>query len=252
MNGDELRQLLEGVREGRTEPEAAAERLAGWPALDLSHSRLDLARHARCGAPEVVYGAGKSPDELVDVAGALLRHHGRALVTRATPEGAARLVEALPGAVHHERARCVSIGDPPAGVGDVLIVSAGTSDTGVAQEALLSARYHGARAERMDDVGVAGIHRLLGHVERLRAADVLVVVAGMEGALPSVVGGLVDRPVVAVPTSVGYGASLGGVAALLAMLNSCAAGITVTNIDNGFGAGVAAARIARLAHEPRS
>ncbi|MEZ6014671.1 MAG: nickel pincer cofactor biosynthesis protein LarB [Planctomycetota bacterium] len=247
MNGDELRELLGAVRDGRAGLEDAVERLAGWPALDLGHSRLDLARHARCGAPEVVYGAGKSPRELVDNVGALAGYHGRALATRVSDEAAAALLREVPGATHHARARCVSVGAPPPGVGDVLVVSAGTSDGPVAEEALLVARFHGAHAETISDVGVAGIHRLLDVVERLRAADVLIVVAGMEGALPSVIGGLVDRPVIAVPTSVGYGASLGGVAALLAMLNSCAAGVTVVNIDNGFGAGVAAARIVRLA-----
>jgi NCAIR mutase (PurE)-related protein len=246
LNGDELRQLLGSVRDGRTDLEDAVERLAGWPALDLGHSRLDLARHVRCGAPEVVFGAGKAPAELAENLRVLAHHHGRALATRVSDEAAAAVLGALPDAVHHARARCIAVGAPPAGVGDVLVVSAGTSDAPVAEEAALVARFHGARTEVISDVGVAGIHRLLGVLDRLRAADVLIVVAGMEGALPSVIGGLVERPVIAVPTSVGYGASLHGVAALLAMLNSCAAGVTVVNIDNGFGAGVAAARIVRL------
>ena len=193
----------------------------------------------------MIYGAGKSPQQLLEIAQASLEVHGRLLVTRMTAEGAAALCAELPDAIHHEDARAVSVerGQQPEPAGDVLVVSAGTSDRSVAEEALLTARMHGARSEHLCDVGVAGIHRLLSQTERLRSARVVVVVAGMEGALPSVVGGLVDRPVIAVPTSVGYGASLGGIAALLGMLNSCAAGVTVVNIDNGFGAGVAAARI---------
>lgn len=248
MDDAQLRELLGSLRDGRTDLDDAIERLAGWPALDLGHSRLDLGRHARQGAPEVVFGAGKAPEELTANLVALARHHGRALATRVAPEAAELCLREVPGAVHHARSRCVSVGSPPAGVGQVLVVSAGTSDGPVAEEAALVARYHGAHVEALTDVGVAGLHRLLGGLDQLRRADVLVVVAGMEGALPSVIGGLVSRPVIAVPTSVGYGASLGGVAALLAMLNSCAAGVTVVNIDNGFGAGVAAARIVRLLH----
>jgi NCAIR mutase (PurE)-related protein len=170
------------------------------------------------------------------------------LVTRASPAGGAALVEAFPRGSWHSRSGAFVIDAPREKLaGYVLVVSGGTSDAAVAEEAALAARFFGARVEELADVGIAGVHRLLAHVERLRAADALVVVAGMEGALPSVVGGLVDRPVIAVPTSVGYGASFGGLAALLAMLNSCAAGVTVVNIDNGFGAGVAAARIHRLA-----
>jgi len=168
-------------------------------------------------------------------------------VTRATPEGAAALTDALPAARHDAIARTVTVGLPAddAGIGNVLVVSAGTSDRAVAEEALITARMLGARATHLPDVGVAGVHRLLENTERLREARALVVVAGMEGALPSVVGGLVERPVIAVPTSVGYGASFGGVAALLAMLNSCASGVSVVNIDNGFGAGYQAALINR-------
>ncbi len=250
MNAAELRELLASVGAGQTGVEAAVERLAGWPVLDLGHSRLDLARHARCGAPEVIFGVGKTAAEIADNLTALAGHHGRALATRVPDDAAAEVLRRCPAARHWARARAVSIGEPPVGHGDVLVVSAGTSDGAVAEEATLVARFHGAHVEALADVGVAGIHRLLAVVERLRAADVLIVVAGMEGALPSVVGGLVDRPVIAVPTSVGYGASFGGAAALLAMLNSCAAGVTVVNIDNGFGAGVAAARIVRtLARE---
>jgi hypothetical protein len=223
-------------------------RLAGWPAVDLGHSRVDTQRELRCGHPEVVFGAGKTPDELRSIAAVLRERHGRLLVTRVAPEGARALLAEHPDAVHWERARALTVGMAPeeALEGNVLVLSAGTADAPAAEEAWVSARMLGARAELLADVGVAGLHRLLAHQERLRAARVLVVAAGMEGALPSVVGGLVQRPVIALPTSVGYGASLGGLAALLAMLNSCAAGVTVVNIDNGFGAGYAAALINRL------
>ncbi len=222
-------------------------RLVHFPLQELGHSRVDVQREARCGFPEVVFGSGKSTGELVEIARAVVERHGRLLVTRAAPEAAAALRAALPGAVHHERARAISVGlrAREAGEGLVLVISAGTADAGVAEEAELTSRLLGARVERLNDVGVAGLHRLLAHSARLGEARVLVVVAGMEGALPSVVGGLVDRPVIAVPTSVGYGASFEGLAALLAMLNSCAAGVTVVNIDNGFGAGYAAALINR-------
>lgn len=218
-------------------------------AEDLGHSVIDHDRDARCGAPEVVFGAGKQPDELVDVTRAILARSARVLVTRTTEEGAAALLDAIPEASLHARSRIVSVGlpGPEAGTGEVVVVSAGTSDAAVAEEAELTARFAGARVTSIRDVGVAGLHRLLAQVDRFRDANAVIVVAGMEGALPSVVGGLIDRPVIAVPTSVGYGASFEGLAALLGMLNSCAAGVTVVNIDNGFGAGFAAARINRVA-----
>ena len=244
----DLEELLIAVREGRVDVREGLERLAHWPLRNLGHTQLDTQRALRCGSAEVVYGAGKSPEELVDIARALVATESRLLVTRASEEGARALLAALPEARHAERSRCVTVGLPPAdsGVGRVLVVSAGTSDRPVAEEAELSARMMGARVERLDDVGVAGLHRLLAGAEALRRARVVVVVAGMEGALPSVVGGLVERPVIAVPTSVGYGASFGGITALLAMLNSCASGVSGVNIDNGFGAGHAAALINRL------
>ncbi len=244
-----LEHLLRAVQSGDLDVASALERLSGFPRRELGHTVLDTQRELRCGHPEVIFGAGKTPEELVDIARAVLEHHDRLLVTRARPEGAAAVCAALPRARHWPRSNCVTVeAEQRAPLeGDVLVVSAGTSDGAVAEEAAITARMHGARVEQLADVGVAGIHRLLAHVERLRAANVLVVVAGMEGALPSVVGGLVDRPLIAVPTSVGYGASFGGLAALLAMLNSCASGVTVVNIDNGFGAGCAAARINALA-----
>jgi len=242
-----LKALLESIRAGRTTIEEGAERLARLPLVDLGHSQVDLHRELRCGAPETVFGAGKTPEELVEVGRTLVAHHGRLLATRVTPEGARALVEAIPGARHHPRSRLVTVGadGSEAGEGRVLVVAAGTSDAPVAEEAAVTARFNGARVERLDDVGVAGIHRVLRAADRLREARVVVVVAGMEGALPSVVGGLVERPVIAVPTSVGYGASYGGLAALLGMLNACAAGVLAVNIDNGYGAGYAAALINR-------
>ena len=214
---------------------------------DLGFARVDVDRAARTGDPEVVYGAGKTPDQVVAILQALHdKHPERAvLATRLAPEALDVVAEALPDATIDRVARAVTLGPLPETHGTVAVVSAGTSDAPVAAECALTIRVHGAAVDRVDDVGVAGLHRLLGVRDRLAAADCLVVIAGMEGALPSVVGGLTGVPLVAVPTSVGYGASLGGVAALLAMLNSCAPGVTVVNIDNGYGAGVHAARVAR-------
>lgn len=214
---------------------------------DLGFARVDLDRAARTGDPEVVYGAGKTPDQVVGILRALHEKHPEraVLATRLSPETLDVVSRSLPEATVDPVARAATLGPLPTPHGTVGVVAAGTSDAPVAAEAALTVAVHGAGVERIDDVGVAGLHRLLGVRERLAAADCLVVVAGMEGALPSVVGGLVGVPIVAVPTSVGYGASLGGLAALLAMLNSCAPGVTVVNIDNGYGAGVHAARVAR-------
>jgi NCAIR mutase (PurE)-related protein len=214
---------------------------------DLGFARVDVDRAARTGDPEVVYGAGKTPDQVVAILRALHdKHPERAvLATRLAPEALDIVGAALPDATVDLVARAVTLGPLPTARGTVAVVSAGTSDAPVAAEAALTVAVHGASVDRIDDVGVAGLHRLLGVRDRLAAADCLIVVAGMEGALPSVVGGLTGVPIVAVPTSVGYGASLGGIAALLAMLNSCAPGVTVVNIDNGYGAGVHAARVAR-------
>lgn len=214
---------------------------------DLGFARVDVDRAARTGDPEVVYGAGKTPDQVVAILRALHEKHPEraVLATRLAAETLDVVSRALPDAAVDLVARAVTLGPLPQPTGTVAVVAAGTSDAPVAAEAALAVRVHGAGVDRIDDVGVAGLHRLLGVRDRLEAADCLVVVAGMEGALPSVVGGLTGVPLVAVPTSVGYGASLGGVAALLAMLNSCAPGITVVNIDNGYGAGVHAARVAR-------
>ncbi|MBA2955176.1 nickel pincer cofactor biosynthesis protein LarB [Nocardioides sp. MAH-18] len=214
---------------------------------DLGFARVDVDRAARTGDPEVVYGAGKTPDQVVAILRALHEKHPEraVLATRLSTESLDVVSRALPDAAIDLVARAATLGPLPTPHGTVAVVAAGTSDAPVAAEAALTIAVHGAGVDRVDDVGVAGLHRLLGVRDRLAAADCLVVVAGMEGALPSVVGGLVGVPIVAVPTSVGYGASLGGVAALLAMLNSCAPGVTVVNIDNGYGAGVHAARVAR-------
>jgi len=214
---------------------------------DLGFARVDLDRAARTGDPEVVYAAGKTPHQVVEILARLHEKHPEraVLATRLTPEAEALVAAKLPEAVIEAEARAVTVGPLPEPRGTVAVVAAGTSDGPVAAEAALSVRVHGAAVDRITDVGVAGVHRLLAVRDRLTAADCVVVVAGMEGALPSVVGGLVGVPLIAVPTSVGYGASFGGLAALLGMLNSCAPGVTVVNIDNGYGAGVAAARIAR-------
>ena len=253
MDPQPLEQLLHAVRDGRIDVSKAMAELAALPQRSLGHTTLDTHRALRCGHPEVVFGAGKTPEELVDIAQALLEHHERLLVTRTTSAGRAALAARLARARVWERSGCVTVEPEPRseGSGLVLVISAGTSDGAVAEEAAVTARMHGAHVEEVRDVGVAGIHRILSHTQKLREANALIVVAGMEGALPSVVGGLVDRPVIAVPTSVGYGASFGGLSALLGMLNSCASGVTVCNIDNGFGAGCAAARINALVKEPR-
>jgi NCAIR mutase (PurE)-related protein len=210
--------------------------------------QLGHQRGLRVGFPEVVFGQGKAPDDLVAIVTRLARRNPVVLATRVGPEGREALTAAFPRAQVSERARVVVIPNgkrPSRPIGRVLVVCAGTADLPVAEEALLTARAMGSRAELVADVGVAGLHRLLAHRRALRGARVVVVVAGLEGALPSVVGGLTDRPVIAVPTSVGYGAHFDGLAPLLAMLNSCAAGVTVVNVDNGFGAGYAAHLINR-------
>jgi NCAIR mutase (PurE)-related protein len=214
---------------------------------DLGFARLDTDREKRTGDPEVVFGAGKTPDQVVDILAALrtAHPHRAVMVTRLDETGAGKVLDAFPEAEAHASARAVTLGELPAPRGLVTVVSAGTADLPVAAEAVLSARVHGAGARHIGDVGVAGLHRILGEQAALRESDCLIVVAGMEGALPSVVGGLTGVPLVAVPTSIGYGASFDGLAALLAMLNSCAPGIAVVNIDNGYGAGVFAARVAR-------
>lgn len=215
---------------------------------DLGFATVDLDRLRRTGAPEVIYGEGKTPAQVVAIAEKILNANGRVLVTRTHVPHRRALLRRFPDAELHESARCVTIvrQAAPPHPGHIAIVCAGTSDLPVADESAVTVAFLGHRAERITDVGVAGLHRLLRRVDDLRRANVVIVVAGMEGALPSVVAGLVARPVIAVPTSVGYGANLGGIAALLGMLNSCGSGVTVVNIDNGFGAAFAAARINAL------
>lgn len=246
MRPDDLRALLRGVKRGAVTPAAAARRIAEAPVEQLGFATLDHERALRTGFPEVVFGQGKTPGQIVAIARRLYARHGLVLVTRADAAAQAALAAEFPRAAVHERARCVVLRRRAGrSVGRVLVVCAGTADLPVAEEALVTASAMGSRAELIADVGVAGLHRLLAHRRRLRDARVVVVVAGLEGALASVVGGLVDRPLIAVPTSVGYGAHFHGLAPLLAMLNSCAAGVTVVNVDNGFGAGYAAHLINR-------
>jgi pyridinium-3,5-biscarboxylic acid mononucleotide synthase len=216
---------------------------------DLGFARVDTDRRRRCGFPEVILGMGKTPEQVAAIARAILKKEPVLLVSRSTPEQFEAVSAAFSEARWHESARCITVERPalPRLDGTVAVVCAGTSDLPVAEEASVTLDVFGSRVERITDVGVAGIHRLLAVRDRIEAADVIIVVAGMEGALPSAVAGLVSKPVIAVPTSVGYGASFGGVAALLGMLNSCGSGVTVVNIDNGFGAAYAAAQILRLA-----
>lgn len=211
---------------------------------------LDFSRAARCGFPEVVYGAGKTVEEVVAAASRLHAAHGHVLVTRAAADALQALQQALPSGTAYPRSGCFGAGTPEPVYGPVAVVSAGTADEPVAEECVVTLQARAVRVERFADCGVAGLHRIVGHLERIRACRAVVVVAGMDGALPSVVTGLVDVPVIGCPTSVGYGVAAGGQAALYSMLASCAAGLTVVNIDNGFGAGYAAATIARAVAAP--
>jgi NCAIR mutase (PurE)-related protein len=252
MNRLQLRALLDDVKAGVLAPEVAHDRLLQYlrqaPFEDLGFARVDHHRTVRQGFPEVVFGLGKTPQQIAAISERIVAAGHNLLVTRTTPEAHAAVNERVPGVSFHEQARTITFraADMPAGRGTILIAAAGTADLGVAEEAAISAEIMGNPVDRLYDVGVAGLHRLLAEQARLAAAHVLIVVAGMEGALPSVVGGLVDAPVIAVPTSTGYGVSFGGVTALLAMLNSCAAGVSVVNIDNGFGAAAVASAINHL------
>ncbi len=248
MNPDVLRALLEGLARGECSVAEVLDRIRHLPFTDVEGARLDHHRELRTGTPEVVFGEGKTSAQIVTIAREMLERSGAVLVTRLDPDKAADLVAALDDIEHHAdarlamRRRASPTWSSPA---HVAVVSAGTSDQPVAEEAARTLEFLGIEVKRYRDLGVSGIHRLLAERERLAEASVAVVVAGMEGALPSVVGGLLDVPVIGVPTSIGYGASFGGLAALLAMMNSCAPGVTVVNIDNGFGAAVAAAAVVR-------
>jgi len=242
MNADQLRALLERVAAGQTNvgdaERVVLDALRAQPFEDLGFARIDHHRAVRQGFPEVVLGLGKTPQQIAAIAAAIVARGSTLLVTRASEDAFHAVRAVVPHAVFHATASVITLrqGDVSPGRGSILIVAAGTSDLSVAEEAAHTAELMGNVVDRLYDVGVAGLHRLLGERARLEAARVIVVVAGMEGALPSVVAGLVSVPVIAVPTSVGYGASFGGIAALLGMLNSCAAGVSVVNIDNGFGA----------------
>ncbi len=249
MTTAEAIKLLEQFRAGGRGRDAVLRAFQAAPVADLGFAQVDTHRALRKGFPEVIFGAGKTPAQIVKIATTLVAHEQRVLITRINAEHARVLRKKFKHAIHHELARCVTIENKPLPrrAGTIAVICAGTSDLPVAEEAAVTAGIMGNRVERIADVGVAGLHRILARLETLQQANVLVVVAGMEGALPSVVAGLVSKPVIAVPTSVGYGASFGGVAALLGMLNSCGSGVTVVNIDNGFGAGFAASQINALA-----
>ncbi|MBI5510053.1 MAG: nickel pincer cofactor biosynthesis protein LarB [Deltaproteobacteria bacterium] len=242
-----LAALLADVARGTTSIAEATARLQQLPFADLGFARVDHHRELRSGAPEVIFGAAKTPAQIRDIAASLCDAGADVLVTRAGADTYAAVRAVAADARYHEVARAVTVQRrPPPPLGKIGVLCAGTSDLPVVEEAAVTAEFFGAAVTRLCDVGVAGLHRLLAETETLKSLDVAIVVAGMEGALPSVVGGLLPLPVIAVPTSVGYGASFGGLAALLGMLNSCASGVTVVNIDNGFGAAAAAARILRL------
>ena len=253
MNRQQLAALLEQVVAGSITPEAARDRLLQVlrqaPYEDLGFARVDHHRPSRQGFPEVIFGPGKTPAQISAIAGRIVAAGHSLLVTRTTRDVADVVQQSVPDAEFHELARVITrrAADVPPGRGAIVIAAAGTADLPVAEEAAVSAEVMGNTVDRLYDVGVAGLHRLLAEHARLTSARVIIVVAGMEGALPSVVGGLVDVPVIAVPTSVGYGASFGGLTALLAMLNSCATGVSVVNIDNGFGAAAIASSINHLA-----
>jgi NCAIR mutase (PurE)-related protein len=252
MNRQQLRALLDDVHAGALTPEAAQDRLLQVlrhaPFEDLGFARVDHHRAIRQGFPEVVFGPGKTADQIAAIAERIVTSGHSLLVTRTTRDVFDAVAVRVPGVAFHDLARTItrSAGEVPAGRGTIVIAAAGTADLPVAEEAAISAEIMGNTVDRLYDVGVAGLHRLLSEHSRLTSARVIIVVAGMEGALPSVVGGLVDVPVIAVPTSVGYGASFGGLTALLAMLNSCATGVSVVNIDNGFGAAAIASSINHL------
>ena len=240
------RKILEALQRGEIKLSDAEAQLKGFE--DLGHSRVDLERDERNGIPEVIYGGGKTPEQIIGIMASMEARGQNILATRIAPEVAVEIIQTYPAAIYHELARLVELrtSEPVQTIEKIAIVCAGTSDLFVAEEARLTAEFYGNKTERVYDCGVAGLHRLLVSLDTIRSCRVVVVVAGMEGALPSVVGGLVKAPIIAVPTSVGYGANFDGLSALLTMLNSCASGVSVVNIDNGFGAGLLASRINQL------
>jgi len=249
MNPEYLRQLLEGVKKGKISIDAALNELKTLPFEDIGFATLDHHRSLRKGFPEVIWGEGKTSSQITTIIKKMLNKNYPVLVTRVDARKAACIKKSIPKITYHPLSRTLTLTTgkiPKTEKGTILVVSAGTSDIPVAEEALITATIMGNKVDHLYDVGVAGIHRLFEKKDKLLSASVLIVVAGMEGALPSVIGGLVDKPVIAVPTSIGYGTGFGGIAALLSMLNSCASGIAVVNIDNGFGAGYIASLINRV------
>ena len=241
----DIRNILEGVSDGTVSIDEALLKLKMKPFEDIGYAKVDMHRKLRQGAAEVIYGAGKTPEQIIGIADAMLKNGQKTiLITRLSAEAAGTVSAAHP-LQYHQDARCGVIGEIPApsGIGKIVVATGGTSDIPVAEEAALTAEVHGNEVVRLYDVGVAGLHRTLAHLDEIMSARVIVAIAGMEGALASVIGGLADCPVIAVPTSVGYGASFNGLSALLSMLNSCASGVSVVNIDNGFGAGYLASMI---------
>ncbi len=250
MTTAEASELLENFKHGTITQDAVLRRFQAAPFEDLDFAKVDTHRSVRKGFPEVIFGAGKTPDQVARIAAQILKSEQRVLITRINRVHYTAVRKTLKKARFHEAARCITVEKSPLKKrpGTIAIMSAGTSDLPVAEEAAVTADIMGNTVERIYDVGVAGLHRLIGQLDKMQQATVLIVVAGMEGALPSVVAGLVSRPVIAVPTSVGYGAAFGGVAALLGMLTSCGSGVTVVNIDNGFGAAYSASQINALVH----
>lgn len=247
----DIRNILEGVSDGTVSIDEALLKLKMKPFEDIGYAKVDMHRKLRQGAAEVIYGAGKTPEQIIGIADAMLKNGQKTiLITRLSAE-AAGIVSAAHPLQYHQDARCGVIGEIPApsGIGKIVVATGGTSDIPVAEEAALTAEVHGNEVVRLYDVGVAGLHRTLAHLDEIMSARVIVAIAGMEGALASVIGGLADCPVIAVPTSVGYGASFNGLSALLSMLNSCASGVSVVNIDNGFGAGYLASMINHIAEK---
>jgi NCAIR mutase (PurE)-related protein len=250
MTGKELEQLLKDIRSGAISTEEALEKLRTFPYTDLGYARIDHHREIRTGYPEIIYCAGKTTDQVTGIFRVMAEKEDNVIGTRASEEMYDSVRNILPQAVYYKEARIISVINkkPESPESSIAVITAGTSDIPVAEEAAVTAELLGNKVIRIYDAGVAGIHRLVDKLPEIRSCAVIIVVAGMEGALASVVGGLVDKPVIAVPTSVGYGASFGGISALLAMLTSCSAGVTVVNIDNGFGAGFSASMINRMNH----
>ena len=248
MDKKKLKKLLTDLRDKKLSVDMAMDKLKDLPFEDIGFANIDHHRELRKGAPEVIFGQGKKPEDITAIMKRMYEKDERILVTRLSDEKAEKILKEFPESKYYERSKALTLSKKPVeivGRGTILVICAGTSDIPVAEEAAVTAAFMGNEVETVNDIGVAGLHRILARKEKLMKAAVLIVVAGMEGALPSVIGGLVDMPVIAVPTSVGYGASFGGIAALLGMLNSCASGVTVVNIDNGFGAGYAASVINR-------